>query len=58
MMSEKVNSILHNDQLEKGPFPSQESQSNKRELTDDEKIDLTAARILETYREAFQELSK
>lgn len=59
MMSEKVNSIPHNDQqLESGPSPSQAPQVGKRELSDDEKIDAAAARILETYREAFLELAK
>ena len=59
MMSEKVNPIPHNDQqLERGPSPSQTPQVGKRELTDDEKIDLAAARILETYRKAFMELAK
>ena len=59
MMSEKVNSIPHNDQqLESGASPSQEFQAGKREMTDDEKIDLVAARILERYREAFLELAK
>lgn len=46
-MSEKVNPIPHSDQqLESGPFPSQAPQVDKRELTDDEKIDAAAARIL------------
>ena len=59
MMSEKVNPIPHNDQqLENGSSPSQELQAGKLELTDDEKIDAVAARILETYREAFLELAK
>lgn len=59
MMSEKVNPIPHNDQqLKSGSSPSQEFQVGKRELTDDEKIDLAAARILETYRDAFLELAK
>lgn len=59
MMLEKVHPIPHNDQqLESGPSPSQEFQVRKHELTDDEKIDLAAARILETYREAFLELAK
>ena len=59
MMAEKVNSIPHNDQqLESGPSLSQEFQVRKHVLTDDEKIDLAAARILETYREAFLELAK
>lgn len=59
MMSEKVNPIPHNDQqLESGSSPFQAPQVGKRELTDDEKIDAAAARILETYREAFLELAK
>ena len=59
MMSEKVNSIPHNDQqLESNPSPSQVPQVDKRELTDDEKIDAAAARILETSSEAFLELAK
>ena len=59
MMSEKVNPIPHNDQqLERGSSPFQAPQVGKRELTDDEKIDAAAARILETYREAFLELAK
>ena len=59
MMSEKVNPIPHNDQqLESGSSPFQAPQVGKRELTDDEKIDVAAARILETYREAFLELAK
>lgn len=59
MMSEKVNPIPHNDQqLENGSSPSQELQAGKFELTDDEKIDAVATRILETYREAFLELAK
>ena len=58
-MSEKVNSIPHNDQQpESIPSPSQAPQVGKRELTDDEKIDAAAARILEKYREAFLELAK
>ncbi len=59
MMSEKVNPIPHNDQqLESGSSPFQAPQVGKRELTDDERIDAAAARILETYREAFLELAK
>ena len=58
-MSEKVNSIPHNGQQpESGSSPFQAPQVGKHELTDDEKIDLAAARILETYRDAFLELSK
>ncbi len=33
-------------------------QSNEIEMTDDEKIDFVAARILKLYRKAFQELAK
>ena len=59
MMSDKVNPIPHSDkQLESGSSPVQAPQVGKRELTDDEKIDAAAARILETYREAFLELAK
>lgn len=59
MMSEKVNPIPHNDQqLKSGSSPSLTSQIGQHELTDDEKIDAAAARILETYREAFLELAK
>ncbi|WP_204882345.1 hypothetical protein [Pseudoflavonifractor phocaeensis] len=59
MMLEKVHPIPHNDQQpESGPSPSQASQVDQRELTDDEKIDAAAARILETYRDAFLELAK
>ena len=42
-----------------GAYPQmQQSSSNGLELTDDEKIDVAAARILERYREAFLELAK
>ena len=59
MMSDKVNPIPHSDQqLGKRFFSSQAPQVGKRELTDDEKIDAAAARILERYREAFLELAK
>ena len=59
MMSDKVDPMLHSDQqLENGSSSSQAPQVGKRELTDDEKIDAAAARILETYREAFLELAK
>ena len=59
MMSEKVNPIPHNDQQpESGSHPFYAPQVGKCDLTDDEKIDLAAARILETYREAFLELAK
>lgn len=58
-MLDKINSIPHSDQqLESGSSPSEEFQTGKRELADDEKIDLAAARILERYREAFLELAK
>ena len=50
MMSDKVDPMLHSDQqLESGSPPSLAPQVGKRELTDDEKIDAAAARILETY---------
>ena len=59
MMSEKVNPIPHPDQQpESSSSSAQEFQIGKHELTDDEKIDAAAARILETYREAFLELAK
>lgn len=59
MMSEKVNPIPHNDQQsESCSSPFQAPQVGKRELTDDEKIDLAAARILAKYQEAFLELAK
>ena len=59
MMAEKVHPIPHNDQqLESGPSPSQVPQVDKRELTDDEKIDAAAARVLAKYQEAFLELAK
>ena len=59
MMSDKVNPIPHGDQQpESGSSPFQAPQVGKHELTDDEKIDLAATRILETYREAFLELAK
>lgn len=59
MMLDKVTPIPHSDQhLEDGSPSSQEFQTGKCKLTDDEKIDLAAARILETYREAFLELAK
>lgn len=35
-----------------------EANSPDRELTDDEKIDIVARRVLEEYRKAFQELAK
>lgn len=59
MMSDKVNPIPHSDQqLESSSSPSLASQIGQNELTDDEKIDVAAARILERYREAFLELAK
>lgn len=59
MMSDKVNPIPHSDQqLESSSFPSLAFQIGQHELTDDEKIDVAAARILERYREAFLELAK
>ena len=59
MISDKVNPIPHiNQQSESRSFPSEAPQAGKRELTDDEKIDLAAARILKTYKEAFLELAK
>lgn len=59
MMLDKVNPIPHgNQQPESGPSSSRMSQVGQRELTDDEKIDAAAVRILEKYREAFLELAK
>ena len=59
MMSDQVNPIPHSGQQpENGSSSSQAPQVGKRELTDDEKIDAAAARILERYREAFLELAK
>ena len=59
MMSDQVNPIPHSgQQLESSSFPSLTSQIGQHELTDDEKIDAAAARILETYREAFLELAQ
>lgn len=59
MMSDKVNAMLHsNQQLESGSSTFQAPQVGKRELSDDEKIDAAAARILATYRDAFLELAK
>ena len=59
MMSDQVNPIPHSGQQpENGSPPSLAPQVGKRELTDDEKIDAAAARILERYREAFLELAK
>lgn len=59
MMSDQVNPIPHSGQQpENSSSSSQALQVGKRELTDDEKIDAAAARILERYREAFLELAK
>ena len=59
MMPDKVNPTPYSDQQpESGSSPSQAPQVDQRELTDDEKIDAAAARILEKYREAFLELAK
>ena len=59
MMSDQVNPIPHSGQQpENGSSSSQAPQVGKRELTDDEKIDAAAARMLERYREAFLELAK
>ena len=59
MMSDKVDPMLHSDQqLESGSPPSLAPQVGKRELTDDEKIDVVAARILKKYKPAFTELAK
>ena len=59
MMLEEVHPIPHSDQQpEGGSSPFQAPQVGKCDLTDDEKIDLAAARILETYREAFLALAK
>lgn len=59
MMPDKVNPIPHGDQQsESASSSSQVSQVGQRELTDDEMIDVAAARILEKYREAFLKLAK
>lgn len=59
MMPDKINPIPHGDQQsESGSSSSQVSQVGQCELTDEEKIDAAAARILEKYREAFLELAK
>lgn len=59
MMPDKINPIPHGDQQSKSASSSsQVSQVGQRELTDDEMIDATAARILEKYREAFLKLAK
>ena len=51
MMSDQVNPIPHSGQQpENGSSSSQAPQVGKRELTDDEKIDAAAARILERDR--------
>ena len=42
-----------NNQLQKKP-----KQEKNKEMTDDEKIDAAAARILQQYRKAFEELAK
>ena len=58
-MWDKVNPMQHSDQqLESSSSLAREFQTGKRELTDNEKIDVTAARILKKYREAFLELAK
>ena len=45
MMSDKVNPVPHSDQqLESSSFPSLAFQIGQHELTDDEKIDVAAAR--------------
>ncbi len=59
MMPDKINPISHGDQQpESDSSSSRVSQVGQRELTDEEKIDAAAARILEKYREAFLELAK
>lgn len=59
MMPDKINPISHGDQQpESCSSSSWVSQVGQRELTDEEKIDAAAARILEKYREAFLELAK
>ena len=59
MMLEEVHPIPHSDQQpEGGSSPFQAPQVDKRELTDDEKIDAAAARVLAKYQEAFLELAK
>ena len=59
MMPDKINPISHGDQQpESVSSSSRVSQVGQRELTDEEKIDAAAARILEKYREAFLELAK
>ena len=58
-MSDKGNLTPHIDQYpENNTVSSQPLQVDGRELTDDEKIDAVAARILERYKEAFLELAK
>ena len=42
-----------NNQLQKNP-----KQEKNKEMTDDEKIDAAAARILQQYRKAFEDLAK
>ena len=59
MMPDKFNPIPHSNQHPESVYSSsQVFQVGQRELTDDEKIDAAAARILEKYREAFLELAK
>ena len=58
-MPDKGNLTPHIDQYPENTTAfSQLLQVGGRELTDDEKIDAVAARILERYKEAFLELAK
>ena len=58
-MPDKGNLIPNIDQYpENNALSSQPLQVDERKLTDDEKIDAVAARILERYKEAFLELAK
>lgn len=58
-MPDKGNLTPHIGQCpENNTVSSQPLQVDGRELTDDEKIDAVAARILERYKEAFLELAK
>ena len=58
-MPDKGNLTPHIDQYtENNTAFSQPLQVDRRELTDDEKIDAVAAQILERYKEAFLELAK
>ena len=58
-MPDKGNLTPHIDQYpENNAVSSQPVQVDGQELTDDEKIDVVAARILERYKEAFLELAK